>query len=263
MSRFCSLFSSSSGNCTYIGTASRGVLVDAGVSAKRIKKALTDRELDPESIGAIFVTHGHSDHINGIRVFASAHHIPVYATAGTVSELESAGCLNGKFGCEVMPTEGIDIGGIFVESFATPHDSAESCGYCFRLPDGRRAAVATDIGHMTNEIMNALTGCDLVLLESNHDVGMLQNGPYPYYLKRRILSDVGHLSNEACADAVSQLIGRGTTRFFLGHLSTENNLPELAWQTSYAALYEIGATLDKDYMLEVNSKENLEGIVRF
>lgn len=263
MARFCSLFSSSSGNSTFIGSSKTGILIDAGVSAKRMKNALLDRNIDPSTISAIFVTHEHSDHIKGIRIIASNYNIPVYATEGTLQGLEESEILNGKFPFYVMPQEGIEIGDLFVKPFKTPHDSNESCGFTIELPDERRAAVATDIGHITNEIMNALIGCDLVMLESNHDVGMLENGPYPYYLKRRILSDIGHLSNEVCGDVAAQLVERGTTRLFLGHLSTENNIPELAYQTSYAAIYETGAVLNRDYMLAVNPKENLEDVVRF
>ncbi|MCM1365292.1 MAG: MBL fold metallo-hydrolase [Faecalibacterium sp.] len=263
MARFCSLFSSSSGNSTFIGSSKTGILIDAGVSAKRMKNALLDRNIDPSAISAIFVTHEHSDHIKGIRIIASNYNIPVYATEGTLQGLEEAEILNGKFPFYVMPQEGVEIGDLFVKPFKTPHDSNESCGFTIELPDERKAAVATDIGHITNEIMNSIIGCDLVMLESNHDVGMLENGPYPYYLKRRILSDTGHLSNEVCADVASQLIERGTTRLFLGHLSTENNMPELAYQTSYAAIYETGAVLNRDYMLTVNPKENLEDVIRF
>ena len=263
MARFCSLFSSSSGNCTYIGSSSDGILIDAGVSAKRIKQALTDRQLDPSALRAIFVTHEHVDHIRGIRVLASQFNVPVYATAGTLRGMDEAGVLNGKFPYNEIPESGLACGDLFIKPFQTPHDSYESCGYRITLPDGRKAAVATDIGHMTNEIMNNLIGCELVMLESNHDVGMLQNGMYPYYLKRRILSDTGHLSNEACSTAAAQLIERGTTRLFLGHLSTENNIPELAYQTSLAAIGETGARIDSDYLLTVNPKENYEDIVRF
>lgn len=263
MARFCSLFSSSSGNCTYFATAKGGILIDAGVSAKKIKQALCDRNIAPESIKAIFVTHEHSDHTKGIRVLASSLGLDVYATSGTIKGMEEQGVINGKFSVHVMEPDGVEIGDMLVKSFKTPHDSYESCGYTVEFPDERKAAVATDIGHITNEIMNSLIGCDLVMLESNHDVGMLQNGIYPYYLKRRILSDIGHLSNLACADVAAQLVERGTTRIFLGHLSEENNIPELAFQTSFAQISETGAELGRDYILEVSPKENLGDIIRF
>ncbi len=264
MAKFCSLFSSSSGNSTYIASGKTGILIDAGVSAKRIKEALISRDIDPSKISAIFVTHEHTDHIRGIRLLASSFGIPVYATEGTMEGLAEAEILNGKFPCHIIGrNDKTQVGDLIVQSFETPHDGNESCGFTVEFPDERKAAVATDIGCMTNKIMNNLIGCDLVMIESNHDIGMLENGIYPYYLKRRILSDRGHLSNEACSEAVSQLVERGTTRLFLGHLSEKNNIPDLAYQTSYAAICETGAVLDRDYTLKVNPKENLGDIVRF
>lgn len=263
MARFCSLFSSSSGNATYIGSSKTGILIDAGVSAKRIREALIEREIDPASLSAIFVTHEHSDHIKGIRVLASSFKIPVFATAGTLQGMESAGVLSGKFPVFELSPNGDEVGDLFVRSFKTPHDSNESCGFQIGFPDGRKAAVATDIGTVTNEVLCGIIGCDLVMLESNHDVGMLQNGSYPYYIKRRILSDRGHLSNESCAAVARDLVERGTTRLFLGHLSTENNIPALAYQTNLCTISESGAELGSDYMLTVNPKENSDDIVRF
>lgn len=263
LARFCSLFSSSSGNATFLGSSKTGILIDAGVSAKRIKDALISREIDPRSISAIFVTHEHSDHIKGIRVLASSFNIPVYATAGTLRGLEEAGILNGKFPVCELSENGNEIDDLLIKSFKTPHDSLESCGFRIEFPDGRKAAVATDIGCVTNEVLGGVLGCDLVMLESNHDVGMLRNGPYPYYLKRRILSDRGHLSNENCAAVARDLVERGTARLFLGHLSTENNVPQLAFQTSLCTIDELGAKNGRDYILTVNPKENTEDIVRF
>ncbi len=226
-------------------------------------KALTDREIDPKTIGGIFITHEHIDHVNAVRILATNNGIPVYATEGTLEALEESGVLNGKFPVNVMPEEGVAVGDLFIKSFKTPHDSRESCGYTVTLPDGQKAAIATDIGHMTEEIMQNLKGSGLVMLESNHDEGMLRNGPYPYYLKRRILSDVGHLSNNACAEAVTELLKSGTVRFFLGHLSRDNNFPALAYETSASALKTIGAVEGRDFFLEVNKIENDCDVVRF
>lgn len=264
MARFCSLFSSSSGNATYIGSGKTGILIDAGVSAKRLRTALQSRDIDPATIKAIFVTHEHADHIKGIRVLQSQLGVPVFASPGTLRGMEDCGALDSRLAQTALPVGGeVEIGDLLVRSFKTPHDSLESCGFTVELPDERKAAVATDIGHMTNEVMRAILGCDLVMLESNHDVGMLQNGPYPYFLKRRILSDVGHLCNDACADVAVQLVEHGTTRLFLGHLSQENNLPALAYQTTLSALQLAGATLGRDFTLQVNPRENDEGIILF
>lgn len=263
MARFCSLFSSSSGNSTFVGTSKKGILIDAGVSAKKIKDALAGRNIDPGSISGIFITHEHTDHIKAVRVFCSQFGTPVYATRGTLEALEEEGVLNGKFPYYVIDEKGVEVGDMLVSSFETPHDSNESCGYKIILPDERKIAVATDIGHMTDTIRESIRGCDLVMLESNHDIGMVQNGEYPYYLKRRILSDRGHLSNIDCAEEAKELIKSGTTRLFLGHLSRDNNMPALAYETTYASIYETGAVINKDYLLSVNPEENTEDIVRF
>lgn len=264
MAKFCSLFSSSSGNCTFVASGKTRILIDAGVSAKRIKEALLSRDIDPKTLSAIFVTHEHSDHTKGIRVLASGFGIPVYATDGTMDGMANDGILTGKFPVNIIERDGqAEVGDLLIRSFSTPHDSNESCGFTVTFPDERKAAIATDIGHMTNEIMSNLIGCDLVMLESNHDIGMLENGPYPYYLKKRILSDFGHLSNEACASAAAELVEKGTTRLFLGHLSEQNNYPPLAYQTSIAAISDMGARENIDYILKVNPKENLEDMVRF
>lgn len=264
MARFCSLFSSSSGNSTYIGSAKTGILVDAGVSAKKMKEALLSRDIDPSKLGGIFITHEHSDHIKGVRILASTYKIPVFATEATLTFLEENGALTAKFPYEVIPYEGREIGDIFVKPFRTPHDSRESCGYRIEFSDGQKAAVATDIGKITDEIKSNLLGCELVMLESNHDIGMLQNGPYPYALKRRILSEVGHLSNIACADMTAELVSKGTGRIYLGHLSQDNNFPDLAYQTNLSAIREkTGAVIGRDFLMEVNKVENDMGIIRF
>lgn len=258
MARFCSLFSSSSGNCTYIGSADGGILIDAGVSAKQIMMKLDCIGVSISDIGAIFVTHEHTDHIKGLRVLASRNNIPVYATEGTLCSLEKAGVLNGKFDADIITDDGIDCVGQHISLFHTSHDVAESCGFVVQTSDDRKIAVATDTGIVTEEMKIALDGCDLVLAESNHDVGMLRNGTYPYMLKRRILSDVGHLSNAMCSEFVTQLVENGTTRIYLGHLSKENNIPELAFQTTKSALDCVGAVQYKDYILNVAGGNNSE-----
>ncbi len=251
MAKFCSLYSSSSGNCTYIGSSQGGILVDIGVSAKKTELALQGIGIDPSSIAAIFVTHEHSDHINGIRVFASRYGITVYSSQGTLAGMEEQGALCSKFRAEVIPESGIEAGGIYIRPFRTPHDSKESTGYTAVTPDGKRIAVSTDLGTVTDTVMNAIQGSDLILLESNHDVRMLQSGPYPYFLKERILSNHGHLSNELCAETAVKLLNSGTTRFVLGHLSKENNMPSLAYETTRSAMRLEGATEGIDYLLSV------------
>lgn len=251
MAKFCSLFSSSSGNCTFIGAAGGGILIDAGVSAKRTELALAEIGVEPSQVGAIFVTHEHNDHIGGLRVFAKRHGIDVYASAGTLAGIEEAKAIDAKTRTHVLSAKGVEAGGFFVRPFRTPHDARESTGYTVVAPDGKRLAVATDIGCVTQTVMDAIAGCDLVLLESNHDLRMLQNGPYPYFLKERILSDHGHLCNDRCAETAVRLLESGTTRFVLGHLSKENNLPALARETTRAELQIAGAQEGADYLLQV------------
>ena len=254
MARFCSLFSSSRGNCTYVGSPDAGILIDCGVSAKRIADTLSSVGVDVRSIRAIFITHEHTDHISGLRVFASKHHIPVYATAGTICALEDLQAV-GDFPLTAVDAQGVEAGGMSVRPFALSHDAAQPVGYTVETADGRRISVATDTGVVTDGILSAVSGSDLVLLESNHDIGMLQTGPYPYSVKRRILSDKGHLCNDVCAETAVRLLESGTTRFCLAHLSRDNNMPRLAYQTTYSEMTLSGATEGSDYLLRVAGGE--------
>lgn len=251
MARFSSLFSSSSGNCTFIGTGTNGILIDVGVSGKQALAALDCIGVEIESISAIFVTHEHTDHIKGVRALASKYGIDVYASEGTLRKMEEGGKLCNKFRSLVIPENGIECAGMYVTGFSTSHDCAQSLGFCVATPDERKISVLTDTGIVNDEMCSAVMGSDLILIESNHDIGMLRNGPYTYALKRRILSDKGHLSNLACADLVTQLVENGTTRIALGHLSKDNNMPQLAYQTSFAALETMGAKEGSDYMMYV------------
>lgn len=236
----------------YISSSQGGILIDAGMSAKQIELALGRAETSGENIKAIFVTHEHSDHIKGVRVLATRYNITVYGSEGTLCALEDNGTVNGKFPAYAMaPGQTAEVADMRVRGFHTSHDCREGMGYIVDMPDERKVAVCTDLGIMTDEVFQNIKGCDLVVLESNHDIGMLQNGPYPYILKRRILSNEGHLSNIACAETAKKLIQSGTTRFVLAHLSKENNYPPLAYQTTFAALEEMGAKEGRDYLLQV------------
>lgn len=262
MAKFLSLFSGSSGNSTYIGDGESGILIDAGRTAKQLAEALSAREIDPAGIGALFITHEHVDHGQGIRVFASKYNVPVYATEGTIKGLWQKGYVNEKTELHVMEQE-VQIGSLTVSSFATSHDTYEPCGYTVRTGDERKATVCTDTGILTDESKQALAGSDLVLLESNHELNMLLHGPYPYPLKMRVSGAKGHLSNDDCARELVKLVEGGTTRLFLGHLSRENNTPELAEQTALSAMQIAGMREGFDFTLGVCPPVNTKKAVIF
>ncbi len=261
MARFCPLFSGSSGNSYYIGSSEHGILVDAGKNAKQITEALERCGIPPGVVEAVFVTHEHSDHVSGLRVFAGRHRLPVYGSTGTMTALAEMGVLTGKFPAFALSEEGMECAGMYIKPFHIPHDCAEGYGYRIMTADGRGVSVATDLGYMTAEVREAVSGSDLLVLESNHDIGMLRNGPYPYPLKQRILSGLGHLSNVSCAEELCRFAQTGTTRFWLAHLSSENNTPELAYQTSLCSLSMAGLKEGLDYQLAVAPRCNQEGKV--
>ena len=259
MARLCPLFSGSSGNCYYIGSGEEGILVDIGRSAKQVTARLEQCSISTDAVKAVFITHEHADHVAGLRVFASRYHLPVYASRGTLSALGGMGCLSEKFQSSVIESSGVECAGMRIVPFPLSHDSAECVGYRILTQDGRSVALSTDLGYLSEKVQAELTGADFVVLESNHDIGMLENGPYPYPLKKRILSAIGHLSNADCAAELSRLARHGTTRFLLAHLSAENNTPELAYQTSLCSLNLNGFKQDRDFQLFVAPRENVSG----
>ena len=237
------LFSGSSGNCIYIKYGEEEILIDAGVSYKRICTALDSVGTSIQNIKAILVTHEHSDHVQGIPVLSKHNNIPIYINRKSASMYELP--LDELFSGQAKikdPGDTITFDGFEVNAFATPHDSAASCGYHFTFSDGTRFALATDMGHITGEIASYLLGCKCAIIESNHDEKMLKNGNYPYALKKRILSDNGHLSNDGCAAFIPKMVDKGAEKIILAHLSKENNTPELCYKTNAAALAEAGFT---------------------
>ena len=251
MARFVTLYSGSSGNSAYVGGRDAGILVDVGSSCRRTMKALEESQIELDAVKAIFITHEHSDHISGLQVFLSKHNVPVYASPEVAAYLADSGKLPaGTTLCEIGG-EPVCEAGMMIESFDTPHDSLHSLGFRINTSDGRRIAIATDLGHLLDGIMKLLYGCDLVMIESNYDPEMLEFGPYPYMLKRRIFGRNGHLSNSECAAALPSLIASGTTRLVLAHLSKENNTPEVARSASSESLFSGGFSEGSDYLLEV------------
>lgn len=256
MARLCPLFSGSSGNSYYIGQRSEGLLIDGGRSARQLEGMLRLCGIDPLAIQAVLVTHEHSDHISGLRVFCKRYNLPVYGSLGTLRAIgEQLG------GVEARPIgeEPISLAGMEVRTFPVSHDCVQPVGYRVRTSDGRNFCLATDLGYLSEEVKTALKGCDMVVIESNHDVEMLRGGPYPYPLKRRILSDQGHLSNAVCAAFLPELLKSGVRRFMLGHLSRENNRPQLALDAALAELTKAGYVREVDYLLEAAPVENTEG----
>ncbi len=247
-----SLISGSSGNCTLITDGRTNLLLDCGTSGKRAFLALAALGVTPDMIDALLVTHEHSDHTKGIGVIARKLKIPVYATAGTHLNMD-IGEIKDEQRIAVTPDSQFEIGSIAVCPFSIPHDAADPCGYCFENNE-TRVGVATDIGHMSDELLSKISGCKSIILESNHDVDMLRYGEYPYPLKQRILSDIGHLSNEMASYAALELVKSGTEHIMLGHLSDKNNLPEIAMMETFNRLSDNGVDVGKDVTLQVANR---------
>ena len=231
--RLCSIASGSSGNCIYVGSEATHLLVDVGISGKRTESGLQELGLSANEIDGILVTHEHADHISGLGIIARKYGIPIYATAGTIRairETGSLGILEEELFHEVQEDRKFTIKDLTVNPMHISHDAAQPVGY--RISYGnKKVAVCTDLGAYNDYTVECLKGMDALLLEANHDVNMLQVGPYPYYLKQRILGDRGHLSNENSGRLLCRILHDGLKTVFLGHLSKENNLPELAFES--------------------------------
>lgn len=255
MTTFCTLFSGSSGNVVYLGTDQGAVLIDCGMSGRQVLDALSAAGLNPSDICALLITHEHSDHVKGAGVLSRRLHLPIYATEGTWAGMESAlGELPPNHRVIIESGESFFLNDMEVAPFSIPHDANDPVGYRIFLP-GLSVAVATDLGHFSTTVRDAVTGADLVLLESNHDPDLLKQNPhYPQRLKSRILGKKGHLSNMSGAEAAVHLAESGTRHLLLGHLSSENNTPDLAYRTTHSALTDAGAEVGCDVTLHVASR---------
>ena len=226
--------SGSSGNCILVSMDGTHLLIDAGISYRRICTQLALSGLTSANLTAILITHEHSDHVAGLNTLVKRCSVPVWAPPTVARRLLWAvPGIEGQLQV-VQPGEELAAGTLTVRAFRTPHDTPESVGW--RISGSRTFALSTDMGCVTQEILDGLSGADVVLIEANHDVERLREGPYPYHLKKRILSDRGHLSNDDCAALAVLLAERGSKYILLGHLSRENNTPALAFQTVAAAL---------------------------
>ena len=262
--RLVSIASGSSGNCIYIGTEKTHILIDAGISNKRIQQGLWDIGVKGEELCGVFVTHEHSDHIKGLGVLAKKYQIPIFGTRETLEEVRKKAALESypeELLIPVLPDVDALVGDLRVKPFRIDHDAANPVAY--RVQCGQKSvAVATDMGHYDQYIIDHLQGLDAVLLESNHDVRMLETGPYPYYLKRRILGEHGHLSNETCGRLLTHILHDRLKYILLGHLSKENNYEELAYETVRLEIsqgetpYEAG-----DFSIFVASRDRMSEIL--
>lgn len=231
--RLCSIASGSSGNCVYVGSETTHLLIDVGISGKRTEAGLKELGLKMSDIDGIFITHEHADHISGLGVLARKYGVPIYATQGTIDGIRqtaSVGEIEEELFRIITPDEKCIVKDLSLYPMHTSHDAADPVAY--RVSHGtQRIGIITDLGCYTDYTVECLKDLDVLYLEANHDVNMLQVGPYPYYLKQRILGKRGHLSNEAAGKLLSRLLHDKMQTIVLGHLSKENNLPELAYES--------------------------------
>jgi len=238
--RVCSIASGSSGNCVYIGDKNTNILVDAGTSRKRIVAGLGSIGVHPEDIDGIFITHEHSDHIQGVAMMVKMFDIPVYATSSTLDYIRSKdknNVISMNHLYEVHPDECAVLKNMEITPFSISHDAADPVCYTVRS-GGHKAGVVTDLGVFDDYTVKHLLGSEILMLEANHDISMLEAGSYPYRLKCRILGKKGHLSNEDSGRLLSRLAGKKLKYVFLAHLSKENNYPELAYQAVKCQIWE-------------------------
>lgn len=235
------LGSGSAGNCAYLETPETRLLIDAGFSGRQIRHRLATIARSPESINGILITHEHSDHISGLLGLASKLQVPVYCNRHTREAIESQ--MQIQIDARLFVTgDSFVIGDVTIDTFSVPHDACDPVGFLARTSAGN-IGFLTDLGHVTKLVVERIRAANVLLLEANHDVKMLQENPHrPWSLKQRILSRHGHLSNDAAADVLEQIMSADLRRVYLGHLSRDCNKPELAYQTVDTRLKSIGAT---------------------
>ncbi|MBL0385101.1 MBL fold metallo-hydrolase [Tumebacillus sp. ITR2] len=247
--RFSVLASGSTGNAIYVETDETAVLIDAGVSGKQITNSLTEIGADVNKIEALLVTHEHSDHVRGVGVMSRKQNLNVHATAGTWEGMEKyVGDIEVAKQHVFSVGDSLQFGDLRIEPFPISHDAREPVGFCFYQGE-TKLALATDLGYVSTRVRDAIVGADAFIFESNHDVEMLRVGPHPWTVKKRILGDKGHLSNETAGDALTDVLSGNSGDVYLAHLSPDNNMPEIAEITVRGILMENGIAVGQDVVL--------------
>jgi len=261
--RFASIASGSSGNSIYFGSDNTHILIDTGISNKRIEEGLKNLGLKVSDLSGVLITHEHSDHIQGLRTLTKKYQIPIYATKGTLDYIKAKKIIEGNEDlCNVISADTkITIDDIDASVFKISHDASEPVG--FRLSTaGKSVAVATDMGVYDEYIVDKLQDLDAILLEANHDIRMLEAGPYPYHLKRRILGSKGHLCNEIAGKLLARILNDNIKHVLLGHLSKENNYPSLAYETVKVEIDEADVEYrGSDFKIEVAKRDAMSQVV--
>lgn len=256
----CSIASGSSGNCAYVGSENTGVLIDAGISGKKVEAGLNAIDRTAKEIDGILITHEHSDHIKGLGVLSRKYSLPIYATKETaeaIMQTGSLGVIDPELFCLIQPDEEFTVGDLKILPFEISHDAARPVGYRLEC-GGKSVGIATDLGQYSQYTIERLQKVNALLLEANHDVNMLQVGRYPYYLKRRILGKRGHLSNESAGQLLCRLLHDQLKAVFLGHLSKENNYEALAYEAVCAEVACSGNPYQPgDFYIQVAKREQV------
>ena len=256
---FCPLFSGSSGNAVYVRAGDTRLLIDAGLSGRTISEGLASIGVLPETLSGILVTHEHSDHIKGVGILSRKYHVPIYANDRTWQAMErSLGNIAPGSRRVFESGETFYIGNAGIMPYRISHDAAEPVGYSFLGGDGKKITVMTDIGHMDSRLISCAAGSDILLIESNHDEELVSSCRYPYPTKRRILSDIGHLSNAGCGRALCGLYSAGVRRAILGHLSRDNNFESLALETVRSELLNQDIP-ESEFALAVAHRDRMTG----
>lgn len=255
MLKFCSLYSGSSGNCLFVSSKHTKVLIDCGTSCKKVCEGLASIDSSIEDIDAILVTHEHSDHVQSLGMVSKKFNIPVYANLETWNAMEKQKekILENNIKLFENDTD-FTLNDLTIHPFSTPHDAANPCG--FNIHNGKRKlSIATDLGHMNNDIIHQLEKSSFILLESNYEPEVLKMSKYPFYLKQRIAGPNGHLSNETAGKTIANLMKKDLKEVVLGHLSKESNFPELAYKTVTEELMNLNADINTIRLSVANRNE--------